>query len=117
MAAKPKKGPGGPPGPPGQKAPGGPPGGPGNSLKGQNNQGQGNKKGMNNKNKKPMKDEVKKALSYNKNTPMMIMIGIFMFFILYNLLKHMRNKDAILKHKINTEIRRKLYFKDEYDGE
>ena len=117
MASKAKKGPGGlgqkPPGGPGQKAPGGP----GNSQTGQNNQGQGNKKGMNNKNKKPTKDEVKKALSYNKNTPMMIMVGIFIFFILYNLLKHMRNKDDILKHKINTEIRRKLYFKDEYDGE
>ena len=48
---------------------------------------------------------------------MMIMIGIFIFFILYNLLKHMRNKDAILIHKINTEIRIKLYFKDEYDRE
>jgi len=71
----------------------------------------------NDKNKKPMKDEVKKALSYNKNTPMMIMVGIFLFFIMYNLLKHMRNKDDIMKHKINTEIRRKLYFKDEYDGE
>jgi len=70
----------------------------------------------NDKNKKPMKDEVKKALSYNKNTPMMIMVGIFLFFIMYNLLKHMRNKDDIMKHKINTEIRRKLYFKDEYDG-
>ena len=117
MASKAKKGPGGL----GQKPPGGPPGtqtgGPGNSQTGQNNLGQGNKKGINNKNKKPTKDEVKKALSYNKNTPMMIMIGIFIFFILYNLLKHMRNKDAILKHKINTEIRRKLYFKDEYDGE
>lgn len=116
MASKAKKGPGGVGGPPGAP-PGGPTGGPGNSQTGQNNQGQGNKKGMNNKNKKPMKDEVKKALSYNKNTPMMIMVGIFLFFILYNLLKHMRNKDAILKHKINTEIRRKLYFKDEYDGE
>jgi hypothetical protein len=113
MASKAKKGPGGL----GQKPPGTQTGGPGNSLIGQNNQGQGNKKGMNNKNKKPMKDEVKKALSYNKNTPMMIMVGIFLFFIMYNLLKHMRNKDAILKHKINTEIRRKLYFKDEYDGE
>ena len=76
-----------------------------------------NNTNINKKNKKPLKDEVRKALSYNKNTPMMIMIGIFLFFILYNLLKHMRNKDDILKHKINTEIRRKLYFKDEYDGE
>jgi len=83
-----------------------------------NNKQQANKKGSKgSNNKNPMKDEVKQALSYNKNTPMMIMIGIILFFILYNLLKHMRNKDAILKHKINTEIRRKLYFKDEYDGE
>ncbi len=83
-----------------------------------NNKQQANKKSSKgNNNKKPMKDEVKQALSYNKNTPMMIMIGIILFFILYNLLKHMRNRDAILKHKINTEIRRKLYFKDEYDGE
>ena len=93
-----------PPGPP-PAAP--PPGG--------NNKSKGNNK--NNKGKKPEKNEVKKALSYNKNTPMMIMIGIFLFFIMYNLLKHMRNKDNIIKHKINTEIRRKLYFKDEYGGE
>ena len=96
--------------------PTGPPGGNNNSG-GNNNPKGNNKNNKNNKGKKPEKDEVKKALSYNKNTPMMIMVGIFLFFIMYNLLKHMRNKDNIMKHKINTEIRRKLYFKDEYDGD
>ena len=103
----------------GGKPPGGDskgPGGSNNKGPGGNSKGPGSN-GKHDKNKKPMKDEVKKDLSYNKNTPMMIMVGIFLFFIMYNLLKHMRNKDNIMKHKINTEIRRKLYFKDEYDGE
>ena len=121
---KKSKGPGGSnnkgPGGSNNKGPGGksgkPPGSSNNKGPGGNSKGPGSN-GKNDKNKKPMKDEVKKALSYNKNTPMMIMVGIFLFFIMYNLLKHMRNKDDIMKHKINTEIRRKLYFKDEYDGE
>lgn len=53
------------------------------------------------------------ALSYNKNTPMMIMVALFLTFIIYQFLKALRNRDNMLKEKINQEITRKLYFKDD----
>ena len=53
------------------------------------------------------------ALSYNKNTPMMLMVGLFLTFIIYQFLKALRNRDNMLKEKINQEIKRKLYFKDD----
>ena len=53
------------------------------------------------------------ALSYNKNTPMMIMVGLFLTFIIYQFLKALRNRDNMLKQKIDQEITKKLYFKDE----
>lgn len=66
-------------------------------------------------NKKPIpKTEVQKALSYNKNVPLMIVIGVFLFFISYQLLMALRHKDELLKHKIETEIRKKLYYTDSY---
>ena len=53
------------------------------------------------------------ALSYNKNTPMMLMVGLFLTFIIYQFLKVLRNRDNMLKQKIDQEITKKLYFKDE----
>lgn len=78
-----------------------------------NNKKGNNKKGKNNK-KEPPKTEVEKALSYNKNVPLMIMIGVFLFFVCYQLLMALRRKDEILKHKIEQEIRKKLYYTDSY---
>ena len=43
----------------------------------------------------------------------MIMVGLFLAFIIYQLLKALRNRDNMLKQKIDQEITRKLYFKDE----
>lgn len=71
-------------------------------------------KGKKNNNKAPPKSEVEKALSYNKNVPLLIIIGVFLFFISYQLLMAVRRKDEILKHKIETEIRKKLYYTDSY---
>ena len=45
---------------------------------------------------------------------MLIITGIFFFFVMYNLLKHMRQREDSLKHKIEKEIRKKLYFTDMY---
>lgn len=78
--------------------------------------GKGNNKGSgaNNKsgnNKAQTAKDI--ALSYNKNTPMMLMVGLFLTFIIYQFLKALRNKDNMLKEKINQEIKRKLYFKDD----
>lgn len=53
------------------------------------------------------------ALSYNKNTPMMLMVGLFLTFIIYQFLKALRNRDNMLKQKIDQEITKKLYFKDD----
>ena len=76
-----------------------------------NNKGPGgpnNKSGNNSE--KSAKDI---ALSYNKNTPMMIIVGLFLTFIIYQFLKAIRNRDNMLKQKIDQEITKKLYFKDE----
>ena len=54
------------------------------------------------------------ALSYTKNVPILIIIVIFFFFVMYNLLKFMRNRDDVIKNKIDREIRKKLYFTDQY---
>lgn len=90
---------------------------PGNNTPKQNNKPtkNNNKPKKESSNKKPIpKSEVEKALSYNKNVPLMIVIGVFLFFISYQLLMALRRKDEILKHKIETEIRKKLYYTDSY---
>ena len=73
--------------------------------------GGANNKGLGKNNKAQTPKDI--ALSYNKNTPLMIMVGLFLAFIIYQLLKALRNRDNMLKQKIDQEITRKLYFKDE----
>ena len=73
-----------------------------------------NNKQNNKKNNKPTKTEKEIGLSYNKNVPMLIIIAIFFFFIMFNLLKSMKNKEDVLENKIDIEIRKKLYFTDTY---
>ena len=79
--------------------------------------GKGNNKGPGGANNKSGNNSEKSAkdiaLSYNKNTPMMIMVGLFLTFIIYQFLKAIRNRDNMLKQKIDQEITKKLYFKDE----
>mgnify|MGYP005997248701 CR=1 FL=1 len=65
------------------------------------------------KNNKNVSDK-DKALSYNKNVPMLIIIAVFLFFVVYHLLMSMRREDERIKHKIDTEIRKKLYYTDSY---
>ena len=62
-----------------------------------------NKPGKKNNNKQPPKTEVQKALSYNKNLPLLIIIGIFLFFVFYQLLMAMRRKDEILNRTGNKK--------------
>lgn len=66
------------------------------------------------KNNKNTKTQKEIGLSYNKNVPMLIIIAIVFFFVMYNLLKFKRNNDDVLKEKIDREIRKKLYFTDIY---
>ena len=75
-----------------------------------------NNKQNNNKpsNNKQSKTEKEIGLSYNKNVPMLIIIAIFFFFVIFNLLKFMKNKEDVLENKIDIEIRKKLYFTDTY---
>ena len=75
-----------------------------------------NNKQNNNKpsNNKQSKTEKEIGLSYNKNVPMLIIIAIFFFFVIFNLLKFMKNKEDVLENRIDKEIRKKLYFTDNY---
>jgi hypothetical protein len=54
------------------------------------------------------------SLSYTKNTPMLFIIGIFLFFVMFQLLKTQKYKENALRQKIDAEIRKKLYYTDEY---
>ena len=75
-----------------------------------------NNKQNNNKpsNNKQSKTEKEIGLSYNKNVPMLIIIAIFFFFVIFNLLKFTKNKEDVLENRIDKEIRKKLYFTDNY---
>ncbi len=78
-----------------------------------NKNNKNNKSNKNNKNNN-LPPDLKGANNYSKNTPMLIIIGIFLFFVLFALLKNQKYRDQRLKQKIDAEIRKKLYFTDEY---
>lgn len=54
------------------------------------------------------------SLSYTKNTPMLFIIGIFLFFVMFQLLKSQKYRENALRQKIDAEIRKKLYYTDSY---
>ena len=82
------------------------------ATKPQNNQPKNNQP-KNNKSK-DFKEKNASSLSYNRNVPMLIITAIFLFFMMYSLLRHLRKRDDMLEQKIDTEIRKKLYFTDIY---
>tara|TARA_B100000123_G_scaffold253830_1_gene215082 strand:+ start:845 stop:1156 length:312 start_codon:yes stop_codon:yes gene_type:complete len=65
-------------------------------------------------NKKEVSKEEQSSLSYAKNTPMLFIIGIFLFFVIFQYLKALKYKDNRLKQKIDAEIRKKLYYSNDY---
>ena len=73
------------------------------------------KTGANNKsNKNNSSEDAKAAGHYARNTPILILTGVFLFFILFQYLKALKYKEDRLKQKIDAEIRKKLYYADEY---
>ena len=71
--------------------------------------------GNNKSNKKNNSSEDAKAAGhYARNTPILILTGVFLFFILFQYLKALKYKEDRLKQKIDAEIRKKLYYADEY---
>ena len=65
-------------------------------------------------NAKPKKKVSGSSVSYTKNVPLLIITGIFLFFVLYYLLKAKKSDEERLKRKIDAEIRKKLYYTDDY---
>ena len=71
-------------------------------------------------NRKNIKAEGKSMISekigqfQTRNLPILILIAVFLVFILFQYLKAHKESDDRLKHKIDTEIRKKLYYADEY---
>ena len=63
---------------------------------------------------KPKKKVAGSSVSYAKNVPLLIITGIFLFFVLYYLLKAKKSDEERLKRKIDAEIRKKLYYTDDY---
>ena len=68
----------------------------------------------NNKSKNNSNILDKMAQFQSRNLPILILIAVFLFFILFQYLKAHRQADDRLKQKIDTEIRKKLYYTDEY---
>lgn len=51
---------------------------------------------------------------YTRNIPALVLIGIFLFFIMFQFLKSHKYKNNRLRQRIDAEIRKKLYYADEY---
>lgn len=68
----------------------------------------------NNSNKKNNSVSAGGAGYYTRHIPTLVLIGIFLFFIMFQFLKSQKYKENRLRQKIDAEIRRKLYYPDEY---
>ena len=87
---------------------------PKNNNAGKNNAGKNNT-GKNNAGKnEAKKNNTNNSGFYVRNIPILVMVGIFLFFILFQFLKAHKYKENTLKQKIDAEIRKKLYFGDDY---
>ena len=51
---------------------------------------------------------------YTRHIPTLVLIGIFLFFIMFQFLKSQKYKENRLRQRIDAEIRKKLYYADEY---
>lgn len=74
----------------------------------------GKKNNKNSKNNKSNSESMESSLSYSKNVPILFMTGILFFFVLFHLLKAEKHRNERLKQKIDAEIRKRLYFTDDY---
>lgn len=87
---------------------------PGNNNPKPNNKPNNKANNKANNKSKGAKPPSPESLSYNKNTPMLIMVAVFLFFVMFHLLRAQKYKEDSLKQKIDAEIRKKLYYSDDY---
>ena len=50
------------------------------------------------------------SLSYAFNIPLFFIVTFFLVVIVYNILHAHRDRNAVIKHKVETEIKKKLYY-------
>ena len=50
------------------------------------------------------------SLSYAFNIPLFFIVTFFLVVIVYNILHAQRDRDAVIKHKVETEIKKKLFY-------
>lgn len=81
--------------------------------KNQNTSSNATAKNNSNKNSKKNFNETISG-HYARNVPIFILTALFLFFILFQYLKSEKYKEDRLKQKIDAEIRKKLYYTDEY---
>ena len=60
------------------------------------------------------KQDAGSAGYYTRNIPTLVLIGIFLFFIMFQFLKYQKYKENRLRQRIDAEIRKKLYYTDDY---
>ena len=72
-----------------------------------------NNASKNNSNKNSKKKSMI-AGHYARNVPILIITAVFLFFVLFQYLKAQKYKEDILKQKIDAEIKKKLYYADDY---
>ena len=57
-----------------------------------------------------MADNKKIALSYIYNTPIFFIVTFLLAVFIYQMIHAHRNRNDIIKHKVETEIKKKLYY-------
>ena len=50
------------------------------------------------------------GMSYAYNMPLLILIAFIFVVLIYQLFQAHRTKQEVLKHKVETEIKKKLYY-------
>ncbi len=50
------------------------------------------------------------GMSYAYNIPLFCIIAFIFAVLIYQLLNAYRDRDEVVRHKINTEIKKKLYY-------
>ena len=76
-----------------------------------------NNKASNNNSSNNKKNDTKGAGAagyYTRHIPSLVLIGIFLFFIMFQFLKSQKYKENRLRQRIDVEIRKKLYYPEEY---
>lgn len=64
----------------------------------------------NNKAANAASNKIKTAMSYVYNTPIFFIVTFLLCVFIYQMIHAHRDRNDIIKHKVETEIKKKLYY-------